>query len=70
MDATSAQLATCNDEKMQCNVALAQEKAITAQLNSQLASAMQLLKEQKKANEELSAVLMQVKATAEKVSLS
>ncbi|XP_067936109.1 C-type lectin domain family 4 member F-like isoform X2 [Watersipora subatra] len=67
LDATSAQLATCNEEKMQCNLDLTQEKTLTAQLNQQLANAVELLAAETKAREELTELLMSVKDTAEKL---
>lgn len=53
---------------MQCNVALSQEKAISEQLKGQLNEAVALIAAEKKAREELTALLMSVKDAAEKVS--
>ena len=54
---------------MQCNLDLTQEKTLTAQLNQQLANAVELLAAETKAREDLTELLMSVKDTAEKVRL-
>jgi len=69
LDATNARLEQCTADKIQCEADLSNEKALTALLTGQLADAMALLAEEKKAREELTALLLQVKATAEAVSL-
>lgn len=67
LDATSAMLATCNEDKLKCQVDLAQEKAISSQLSQQLQDAMELLAAEKAAREELTNTIMMVKEASEKV---
>lgn len=67
LDATSAMLASCTEEKMKLQSDLNECEAAKEQLTKQLGDALLMLNAEKKAREELTATIMMVKAASEKV---
>lgn len=60
-------LTKCNEEQAQCQAELAEKKALSEQLTSQLNDALAMLAAEKKAREELTNTILMVKAASEKV---
>lgn len=64
MDATNAALEECTAVKNQCETNFAEQKSIAESLAQQLNAAMNLLKAEKEAREELTATILLIQQTS------